>query len=824
MRPSIALAPLIALGFSAPVQAQPTPPEFVTVVSSRPYQSLTERGLTVTQRISEGLLSTADVTIPFPYDFLDLRDAQELRINPAGYVAFESGNITFRDIFNPQDVFPNSLVPNYVVAPYWAILQSVRVVTASEGTSPNRVFYVEFEDFTTLTPSSPVEEGSFTIAFFEVDRSFEVSYGGALSPPSFPRNAMMGYEGDGNATGDFEFFTGCASSGTCGSDDFDAVADQVFRVQPLVEPELRVTAIVPGPSALPGNTTTATLTIENRALETAPGVDVALYASTDDSFDEFGDDLIGVFTDVADIDRGETNVAIQLTIPANLPLDEEFYLIAILDPDDEFEEIFEADNIEVTPVPTLLTGFDLEVTSCTFSSGPSPVLPGSDVVFDVGVRNRGVPVTQSIEVALYASEDQRLETNQDVFLGNAATGALPNRVEYILQVPGRVPDVRIDAGLYFPICVLDPANLIPEVLLADQNVGIARTQERFFIAAPPIVLTDDALPPGQFGMPYDHLIGFTGGSSDDRVDFNFNAIGLPDGLSVDGEGRIVGTPVREGEFSVEVTVDDGADSASRVYDLQIAALDPLVIQDPELGTRQLGDVLDVLLVVSGGLGDLSFELFGGRLPNNLIVTPAGRIIGRLEESGNFEFTVRVEESPVMGASPRLTTIDLTLVVEDSPFDITSDTLDLAIAGEAFEADIGQSGGVSPVNFVVNSGTLPSGLMLEVEGDQGVLRGTPATAQTANFGIVAVDAIGRTRTAAFQLQVLPSEPNCPSQVDPRCEDVPEPMDEPELAPAGDSGGCQGANGQVLWPLLVVGLLALIPWRRARAAPVWQRAQR
>lgn len=71
--------------------------------------------------------------------------------------------------------------------------------------------------------------------------------------------------------------------------------------------------------------------------------------------------------------------------------------------------------------------------------------------------------------------------------------------------------------------------------------------------APLFDVTTTALPPGTAGTPYDATIGLTGGVAPYRWD----VAGLPDGLS-SRDGRITGTPARDGESTVTVTVRDRA--------------------------------------------------------------------------------------------------------------------------------------------------------------------------------------------------------------------------------------------------------------------------
>jgi uncharacterized protein (TIGR03382 family) len=806
---------LTSLGFATAVGAQ-TEPEYLTVSSQKAYQSLTDRGLSVTLQVGASAFTGADVPLPFTFDYLGL-ESDTIRLNTAGFISFDpdSASLT-RDLFS---TFQNGLPrtggsdPDYIIAPFWSSsFDNGPISTAVEGTSPNRTFYVEFEDFTPFNPLTPADEGSFTIALFEADDSFEVSYGGDISPPSFGTvSGVMGYEGDGTASGVFGTYASCTNTDSCRDMDFDFVADTSFRTLALIEPELSVSAIRLGASALPGETTTATVTLRNRGLTTAIDVDLEVYASSNGAFNPGGDELLGAFADVADVPRGETDVGVQLTLPNDLPVDEEFFLIAIVDPSDDIAEEIEGDNIEVTELPVLLTGFDLEVTSCRLLSGPSPILPGSALTYEVGIRNRGIPVTASIDVALWASRNNSLDRDDDISLGSPQTGPLPNMNEYSLQVTGTLPDQLIPPGSYFPICDADSMDVVAEIPGFDQNLAVAPPQDRYFIAAPPLVFTDDALPTGRVGVPYDHLVGFEGGSSPERTDFDFDVEGLPAGLSADELGRITGIPAVPGTFEIQVSISNQAEAAMTTFDLVIDEAEPLTITDPMLESFDLGQSIDRRLETMGGIGDIGFELFGGELPPDLTLSSAGRLVGRFVEAGSYQAVIRAFDSPLPGGSEDSATFELDFEVGDSEFRIVTSELPQAIAGQPYQATIEATGGIEPVEFRVTSGTLPSGLNLSVANGNGRISGTPNSAQLANFRVLAVDDVERTRSVDLELRILAAQPSCPSEFDPRCEDTSGPMT-PGNGAGDEGGGCTAAGAPTLWPL--IGLALGLVFRRRR----------
>jgi hypothetical protein len=86
-----------------------------------------------------------------------------------------------------------------------------------------------------------------------------------------------------------------------------------------------------------------------------------------------------------------------------------------------------------------------------------------------------------------------------------------------------------------------------------------------------------------------------------------------------------------------------------------------------------------------------------------------------------------------------------------PLKIKPETLKLATATEPYSQTLSAAGGTAPYGFSVESGTLPEGVTLSPSGE---LAGTPTTAGTSTFTVLATDSStpARTVTKAYSLTV------------------------------------------------------------------------
>lgn len=89
--------------------------------------------------------------------------------------------------------------------------------------------------------------------------------------------------------------------------------------------------------------------------------------------------------------------------------------------------------------------------------------------------------------------------------------------------------------------------------------------------------------------------------------------------------------------------------------------------------------------------------------------------------------------------------------------ISPTTLDTAYCQNSYSDKITASGGVSPYQYVVSSGTMPSGLNLNKKNGtvSGILAATSATSST--YTVKVTDAVGTTATRSYTMVVVNKQP-------------------------------------------------------------------
>jgi len=166
------------------------------------------------------------------------------------------------------------------------------------------------------------------------------------------------------------------------------------------------------------------------------------------------------------------------------------------------------------------------------------------------------------------------------------------------------------------------------------------------IAAPTVVL--DATNPanGNGGSAYTHALVASGGASP----YTFQVIGgaLPDGLSMDADGRITGTPTVAGSFPLTVRVTDsstgtGPFTAQHQYTLQVTA-PQIVLTQTALPEATHAGVFNQTLTTSGGTAPYTYGITAGSLPQGVSLSADGVFAGTPTEAGRFAFTVEVRDA------------------------------------------------------------------------------------------------------------------------------------------------------------------------------------
>lgn len=457
---------------------------------TRTYESIADKNLSDTRLIS-GRGSSEDLELPFTFNYLGT-NSDEVLVNSAGYITFDgSGNSFYDFFFSSSDALPQESTgfgqPNFMIAPFWNYyMEADEVIWAEEGTAPNRIVHIEWVDLGIQITNCGRTDGQMMISLFEADNSFEVSWGGAYDTCSiFGDEGVTGYEASGRDDDFFGLFDDCTETGFCTGSDFNNdLSGTVVRVARADDPELQIELGDFVRGALPGNSATGDIVFVNLGQQDATNVDARMYLSSDDQFDPAQDILIGTFTDeVATLANGRVTRQVTTNIPSTVPADQTFHLILEIDPNDEFEEIVEEDNVFITDDPIFGTGYDVELSGCELTDPANGINPGQSGTFTVTINNLGAPYTGQLGglvLQLTASADTTPDTG-DPSLGMITVPAadLQNLREYTVDVTGTLPSSGVPPGLYYPICRADPGNNVPELNRNDVNIYVATDEERF---------------------------------------------------------------------------------------------------------------------------------------------------------------------------------------------------------------------------------------------------------------------------------------------------------------------------------------------------------
>jgi CSLREA domain-containing protein len=149
---------------------------------------------------------------------------------------------------------------------------------------------------------------------------------------------------------------------------------------------------------------------------------------------------------------------------------------------------------------------------------------------------------------------------------------------------------------------------------------------------------------------------------------------------------------------------------------------------------------------SGGLGNYTFSLSSGSLPDGLTLAINGVISGSPTKTGAFNFTVKAMD----GANGCPGMRSYSIQIECGTITIPAATLPNGTTSAAYpNQTITASGGTASYTYSVSTGSLPNGLSLS---STGIISGTPTAAGTYSFAVKAADANGCSATQSYTIAI------------------------------------------------------------------------
>jgi hypothetical protein len=181
-----------------------------------------------------------------------------------------------------------------------------------------------------------------------------------------------------------------------------------------------------------------------------------------------------------------------------------------------------------------------------------------------------------------------------------------------------------------------------DVMVTDDQGASATSGDLSLPIQAAITASPATLPAASLNVPYSQQLTASGGSG---TGFVFSATGLPDGLTIDANGLITGTPtVYDGSpYNVVVTVTD-SDGATGDTTYAFVVNGPLAITPTTIPTAYAGVAYSQQLTGTGGSGS-GYVFSSADVPAGLTLSPDGLLSGEFATTGGspFSFTVTVTD-------------------------------------------------------------------------------------------------------------------------------------------------------------------------------------
>ncbi len=225
---------------------------------------------------------------------------------------------------------------------------------------------------------------------------------------------------------------------------------------------------------------------------------------------------------------------------------------------------------------------------------------------------------------------------------------------------------------------------------------------------------------------------------------------MPPGITLQGDGRLTGTPTLAGTYDSSLVVAASGNalvgpsgSFRIVVDAGGGAL-ALVCGGPPGGT--VGVAYSHSFPASGGAVPYAFSILSGALPDGLSLGPAtGQLTGTPTTAATFSFRVGVTDSAAATAHA-----DCSIVIgAASPIVLACGGPPAGTVGVPYSHSFPASGGAMPYAWGLVTGLLPSGLTLAATG---TVAGVPSVAGTFAFTVVLTDSYGATATVGCSITI------------------------------------------------------------------------
>lgn len=233
------------------------------------------------------------------------------------------------------------------------------------------------------------------------------------------------------------------------------------------------------------------------------------------------------------------------------------------------------------------------------------------------------------------------------------------------------------------------------VTVEDADGATASTAVHLEIGEP-VQIATTALGAAQVDTPLALALDAAGGAA--PLAWSVGAGDLPPGVSLSADGQLSGTPARAGDYPFTVRVHCAAGSVDEAdFTMTVAANPVLTIGSGTLSSADPMEEYRHTFTASGGAGGgYAWELAGGTLPRGLSLSPDGVLSGTPDRSGQYAFTLQVQDD----STPAITaSLDVVLLV-NSAVQILTSALPDAHLNEPYESTLEIAGSYTPFTIAL----------------------------------------------------------------------------------------------------------------------------
>jgi hypothetical protein len=273
------------------------------------------------------------------------------------------------------------------------------------------------------------------------------------------------------------------------------------------------------------------------------------------------------------------------------------------------------------------------------------------------------------------------------------------------------------------------------VKLTDSDSPAANTTGIVALTVTPAALnfSVSVLPNATMNSPYSASLALSGGTAPYTCSLQSGV--MPNGLTLNSNCSITGTPTQI--IAASALVIHATDSASTAQTtttttaLTVLPV-PLGISVSVLTGGTVGVPYSATVAVGGGIAPYTCQIVGGTMPAGLTLGSNCSITGTPTAPAIAALSIKATDSD---SPAQNTTSVVALTIAPTPISLLVSVLPTGIEGAAYSATITASGGVPPYACSLNSGTMPTGLVL---GADCTVSGTPTMSGLSALNVKVTD--------------------------------------------------------------------------------------